>query len=174
MSVLNESKSDVAPNEAVSVDEKLDHCVCLLVECYEEILRQRSLLNECLDAGFLNLSKARSLLGCASLSILQVPSELDAAVTIDIKEQTALAENYFDYKLLEFDLKFSNAPKSATSNGPNQANPMPSWFGVLTPMSLKTSHKSFANSLYLIKSISELQNKLTSLKLVYKRLLSEK
>ena len=172
MSVVNDNKNQIASTELVSIDEKLDHCACLLVECYEEILRQRSLLNECLDAGFLNLSKARSLLGCASLSILQVPSELDAAVTIDIKEQTALAENYFDYKLLQFDLKL-NDPKSA-NNEPNQTIPLPSWFGVLTPMSLKTSQKSFSNSLYLIKSISELQNKLTSLQLVYKRLLSEK
>ena len=45
----------------------LDDLVVLYIECYQEILHNHQLLNNSLDDGHLNLSKARSLIGCNNL-----------------------------------------------------------------------------------------------------------
>jgi hypothetical protein len=162
--------SEVKP----SIDDKLDTCAIMLVECYEELL-----LKECLDIGYLNLSKARSLLGCASLSILQVPKEdLIANVKVIVNEKTNKAEDYFEYNDTEFNLIDMKSLNENTNETKAEAptilsTPLPNWFGVLTPLSLKTSQKSFSNSLQIIKRICELQAKLVALRTTYKQLLGQ-
>lgn len=153
-----------------AANEKLDMLSLMMLECYDEILIKRNLLNTCLDDAFLNLSKARSLIGCSNLSILQVPVELEPNVTVNENEREYETDPDSDIKCkyLNYELAIQTKQKTATSSDMEQAIPnLPSWFGVLTPLSLKTSHKSFAQSLYIIKSICELQSKLANLQVVY-------
>ncbi|CAF0754261.1 unnamed protein product [Brachionus calyciflorus] len=154
------------------INEKLDKCICLFVECYQTVLTQRELLNKTLDDGYLNMSKARSIIGCSSLSILQIPSELEAKVTVDIKTDTSLVKTddpsvKFEYPETNFDLIIDNNHEKKE----NSSISMPNWFGVLTPLSLKTSQKSFCRSLNLITSLCESQEKLKNLEQIYKALL---
>ncbi len=158
--------------EVVTIDDKLDTCASLLVETYDELIIHHQLLKEQLDSGFINLSKARSILGCTHLSILQVPNDLAANVTVDLLESKVSADEQFEYGSLKYELNLSrnNTDKIAQVSD----IPMPSWFGVLTPLSLKSSQKSFASSLPLIMTLCELQTKLQTLQRTYKDLLAEK
>lgn len=185
------------------LNEKLDKCACLMVECYDEILQKRELLNKCLSDGYLNLSKARAIIGCTNLSMLQVPAELEPVVTVDVSEQREFHKTDLEAVNLQFETdKFalsiaerskpnvdkknsdesddeqdqSNKKQAETkrSSANNNVIPCPNWFGVLTPLSLKTSQKSFSRSLFLIVSLCELQCRLHSLKQTYDDLLKSK
>jgi hypothetical protein len=162
-------------NVSLSINEKLDRCAIELIECYEDILKQHDLLNKCLDMGYLNLSKARSIVGCTNLSTMQIPAEIEASVTVDIIEEKLFFQNCIEYKNLEFNLKINDnkKDKNTESNLKNEIIALPNWFGVLTPLSLKSSQKSFCNSYAIIKSLCESQIKLKNLQIVYKRLLAE-
>lgn len=152
------------------VNESLDSIALMIVDCYDEILKERTLLNSCLDDAYLNLSKARSLIGCASLSILQVPSEIEPNVTIDEKETEEQIDENLNYKQMNYDLVIKNKQKLKSTEDETTTQvvgQLPTWFGVLTPLSLKTSHKSFSQSLYTIKTICELQSKLNGLQILY-------
>ncbi|RNA41307.1 coiled-coil domain-containing protein [Brachionus plicatilis] len=153
------------------INQKLDKCACLYIESYQSLLTLRELLNKALDDGYLNLSKARSIVGCTSLSILQIPSELEAKVSIETNEKIDIVKTDdpsvdLEVPSIQFNLSVSNSDSKEI--------PLPSWFGVLTPLSLKTSQKSFCRSLNLATSICECQTRLNELGKVYQDLLSEK
>lgn len=153
-----------------SINEKLDTLTLEILDCYDQILNKRSLLNSNLDDAYLNLSKARSLIGCASLSIMQVPSELEPNVTVNELETDAICpgNNEIKYKEITYDLVVQSKQKTSDHTDNKQPIPsLPTWFGVLTPLSLKASQKMFSQSLYTIKSICELQTKLNSLQKSY-------
>ncbi len=155
-----------------TINDKLDACASLLVETYSELITHHELLKEKLDNGFINLSKARSILGCSSLSILQVPNDLSANVTVDLLQSRISTNEEFEYTNLQYKL---NLVKNNNDKIDNVSEiPMPNWFGVLTPLSLKSSQKSFASSLPIIVSLCELQAKLQNLQKTYKDLLAEK
>ena len=164
----------------VNINEQLDTCAEMLVNTYDEILKQRQLLNEQLDSGYINLSKARSILGCTNLSMMQIPSELEPNVTVNILENNDFSENGIEYKNVDFNLQITDHKKTDKDQAIDTEKkqpvniPLPSWFGVLTPMSLKRSQKSFANSLHLVQSICELQTRLQNLQATYKQLLLAK
>ena len=152
------------------VNEKLDTIALEIIDCYDQILKRRSILDSSLDDAYLNLSKARSLIGCASLSIMQVPSEIEPNVTVNERESDAICtgDSQIKYKEISYDLMVKSKQKTNDDTENKQPFPsMPTWFGVLTPLSLKTSQKMFSQSLYTIKSICELQTKLTSLQTLY-------
>ena len=190
-----------------SVCERLDRVVSESIDTYQKLIEQRSLLNKTLDDGYLNLSKARSIMGCANVSILQVPAEMDARVNVDVapSQVEAKCEEMeglsIQFESLNFNLGYvqpvetvvaketdaddfdvvdkseiddEEEPKKKTPPAPVDPTKLPTWFGVLTPLSLKQSHKSFSSSLSLITSISELQTRLVSLEELYKQLLKEK
>ena len=159
----------------ISLNEKLDRCAELLVATYGDILKQRDRLNEQLDSGFINMSKARSILGCSSLSAMQIPAELEPNVTVRVLEQEAAdGADGIKYKDLTFQLSVA-APKRNDEQQQEAASaPLPSWFGALPPMSLKNSHKAFSSSIHTIASICELQARLHSLQLTYKQLVASK
>jgi hypothetical protein len=197
-------------SDSSSLMEKLDKCACLYVECYEQLLAERVMLDNCLDDAYLHLSKARSVMGCATLSITQVPSEIEPSVRVNLTEQnhvSLLDEERLMFKSNKFDLVIEgnvketetiardkdddeeqNEESSISSNlsnlslsGTSHLSPsskvapsLPTWFGVLTPLNLKTSHKSFSRSLYHVAYICELQSKLDSLKSTYQELLKQK
>lgn len=135
------------------INERLDEYASAYIECYEKLLSERALLAKCLDDGYLNLSKARSIIGCSSLSIMQVPAELDASIGVEEETVESDTVEHSEYKLVR--------------RNDHQQQKLPPWFGVLTPLSLKSSHQSFSRSLHLITSICELQSKLNSLRLAY-------
>ena len=135
------------------INEQLDTLAISFVECYQDILFNRDLLNNCLDDAYLNLSKARSLIGCNSLSLLQIPSEIEASLYVDDSTET--------FKL------------SSSTNG-DEIKKKCSWFGVLTPLSLKTSQKSFFKSVDVILNLCNLHSKLKSIEIEYKKLLEKK
>ena len=141
-------------SELESLNERLDKQACEMLECYEELLTERSLLEKCLDDGYLNMSKARSIVGCASLSRLQIPEEDlgESRFKVNIKDED------------QFELVVDQ----------NQPLHPPKWAGSFPSMSLKASQKAFARSLPLLVSIAHLQAKLTSMELAYKGLLKEK
>ena len=168
-----------------SLLETLDKCAAMYIECYRQLLSERSLLEKCLDDGFLNLSKARSIMGCASLSIMQVPNELECSVRVEVKQEelrSKVDESGAEFKIQLDKFQLVNSANeenrdeksSEESNAPKPAASSPLWFGALTPQSLKASHKSFARSLHLIASICELQNKLETLAKKYRDLLKQK
>ena len=191
-----------------SVRERLDKCCTMYVETYQSLLEQRSLLNKTLDDGYLNLSKARSIMGCTSLSILQVPVEMDARVNVDVApsqiEEQCDDVDGLSVKLdsLHFHLGYVKQPvvetvvakeadvddfdvvdKSELADEEEEEKPkktpvdpskLPTWFGLLTPLSLKQSHKAFSASLSLVTSVSELQTRLIGLEELYKQLIKEK
>ena len=166
--------------EQSTLKEKLDTCAILCVETYNELLAQRTRLNEQLDNGFINMSKARSIMGCASLSSMQLPSEITPSVLVDVVESKQ-NEIDFEYNQTNFNLKIANIKKSnetveetAEKKMTVSNIPLPSWFGFLTPMSLKSSQKSFCSSFETIKYISELQAKLQDLQNLYTDLLKQK
>ena len=179
-SEIAEIAKEIDSAENLSLLEKLDKCACQFVECYQQLLTERLLLNSCLDEGYLHLSKARSMMGCASLSITQVPNELESKVRVALNEQENEIDTDLEHKSKKFELVFvnDNAEKIIDEAGEaaksNKMPPLPSWFGVLTPQNLKTSHKSFARSLYIATSICELQSRLESLKLTYQELMKQK
>lgn len=160
-----ESKSDVS----AELNEQLDTCACQIIESYEELLTQRALLDKCLDQGYLNMSKARSLLGVASLSRLQIPSELEARVRIRVSENE-VEKIATDFDGVDFEFK-TDKYELVKANEGGESEKMPTWFGVLTPLSLKTSHKSFCRALYLIVSIGQQQTRLKSLEKRYEELM---
>ena len=198
--------------------DKLYILSLVYMSCYEELLANRTLLDKCLDDAYLNMSKARSLVGCSNLSILQIPvDELTAKYDINvsknqISEPIEIGNNKGanDHRLeidtLDFNLSVRHEPpvkeKEENDKKGNQdddndddfekvktsdvedneegeetncernkkdasklnklydLNKMPSWFGVLTPLSLKTSHKAFCRSLNIITAICEQQTRL--------------
>jgi hypothetical protein len=159
-------------------NEKLDTIALMLIDCYNEIIEQRELLNTSLDDAYLNLSRARSLVGCSSLSIMQVPFELEPNVTVNSNTTQSCCldslQQDIKYNETKFDLIIQT--KQKTSDNSNVSKPMPAmptWFGVLTPFCLKTSHKSFSESLYIIKTLCELQTKLFNLQTLYSDLKKE-
>lgn len=202
-----------------SVCERLDRVVAESIETYQSLLEKRSLLNKTLDDGYLNLSKARSIMGCANVSMLQVPAEMDARVNVQVapSQIEAQCDDVVDEELsvkfesLNFNLGYVQPPAPVETVGakettdavdedfdvvdkselgdveeeeedkskktpppPVDPTKLPTWFGVLTPLSLKQSHKAFSSSLSLITAISELQTRLLSLEQLYKQLLKEK
>lgn len=158
----------------ISLNEKLDQCAELLVSTYNEILIVRDSLSEQLDNGFINMSKARSLLGCSGLSAMQIPAELESKITVEVVEHNQRTVSGFEYKDLEFNLDINNYNKNSEEQMEAKYAPLPSWFGALPPMSLKNSHMSFSSSIHTIKSLCELQTKLHYLQIAYKQLLAEK
>jgi hypothetical protein len=168
MDALEKGKSDLG-----QVLENLDKCSCLFVEYYEEILNQRKLLDSVMNDAYLNLSKARSILGCSNLSILQVPNQdLSAKLKIEIKQSNDDDEDLIE-KLDGLSIDLIHSEKTSQEEN-NKTTKLPDWFGVLTPMSLKLSHKAFHRSLYLVKSICELQMKIQNLEKIYFDLIKQK
>lgn len=153
------------------INQKLDKCVCMYIESYQSLLTLRELFNKALDDGYLNLSKARSIIGCSNLSVLQIPSELEPKISIETSEKIDIIKT--DDPNVDFELKNIQFNLSATGSDSKEAR-LPNWFGVLTPLSLKTSQKSFSRSLNLASCIAECQIRLNSLGNFYQDLLSEK
>jgi hypothetical protein len=133
------------------VNEQLDILAISFVECYQDILFNRELLNNSLDDAYLNLSKARSLIGCNNLSLLQIPNEIESSLFIDDSHDT--------FKLFTHDIDLK---KNC------------SWFGLFTPLSLKNSQKSFFKSVEIIINLCNLNSKLKSIENEYKKLLEKK
>ena len=158
---------DEDSNSNEIVKEKLDKCAILLIECYEKILSQRKQLDANLNDGYLNLSKARSQVGCVNLSAMQIPLEtLEATLTIDTTDQKIIdktdQDDDFEYETLNYNVLI-NGNKAIT----DQIGQLPKWFGALPSLSLKQSHKSFTKSIEILTSIAELQTNLKSLNKVY-------
>ena len=143
-----DSSQEKGEEEASLVEERLDEHACRMIECYAALLAERDKLNARLDAAHLNMSKARSLLGCTRLSVLQVPGEeLEPRVTVNTSDR---------FELNVLDASF------------------PNWFGLLVPMSLRDSHKAFAASLHHVVAIGALQTRLAQLQSAYATLLAQK
>lgn len=177
--------------ELDELNERLDTCACLFIESYQDLLEHRTMLDKCLDGAYLNLSKARSIIGCTSLSILQVPVELAPIVTVETSTRKLTTKtddpNFdFEYSTTNFDLIVKRGLKQTNKNEDyndidklevkqdSNLIPFPNWFGAFAPLSLKTSQKSFARSLYLITSICQLQAKITYLQTDYKKMMLQK
>jgi hypothetical protein len=124
------------------INEQLDKLTLLMIECYDDILTHHTLLEQCLNEAHLNLSKARSLIGCTNLSLLQIPADLNALVKID--------DN--------FEILQANDTQ------------VPKWFGALPPLSLKNSHLSFKRTFNLISKLCQLQIKLKQLQCEFNEL----
>jgi hypothetical protein len=166
---LNEDsiKTNIKTQTLEQVLNNLEKCSCLFIDYYQQILEERKFLDSTLDDAYLNLSKARSIIGCSNLSILQVPSEdLTANVKIEINQ----SDQNEDLDLID---KFNNLSIDLIGCS-SSANKLPNWFGVFTPLSLKQSQTSFNRSLNLIKSICELQIKIQNLQFIYSDLLKRK
>ena len=158
-------------------NEQLDACALSMLDCYEEILTQRSLLEKSLDDAYLNMSKARSILGCAQLSALQLPAELKPSVTVSLTKKHAATEAANAELQLKDELKFALDVEQPRGNSPTDAQTpptCPSWFGALAPLSLRNSQRLFYKSLCVANSIAELQTRLSALQFTYKQAFIEK
>ncbi len=145
----------------------LDKLAISYIECYQEILFNRQLLNDCLDDAYLNLSKARSLIGCNRLSLLQIPNEFDANLFVSHETDGHMVNEKLSYD------KFSLVSTDDNEDVVVQTK-LPNWFGVFTPLNLKTSQKSFFKSVNIILNVCELQSKLNAIEIEYKNLLEKK
>ena len=99
----------------------------MLIDCYSnEIIEQRKLLNTSLDDAYLNLSRARSLVGCTSLPIMQVPFELEANVTVSSKtSQSSCSDSQQDIKYNETKFDLIIQTKQKTPDNSNVSKPIP-------------------------------------------------
>ena len=177
----------IEEKNVTGLDEKLDLVVTLLVKCYEQLLGERKLLEETLNDGYLNLSKARSQLGCANLSIMQVPAEdhnLKPFVTVEVKnemktvrsdEEKNININFsatvFDLVYHKDEIKSIDAEKKESTE---KSAPQIKWFAAFPSLSLRQSQKGFSKSIVIAKNIAELQAKLNVLYDLYKSLNSQK
>ncbi len=169
-----------------SKNEKLDLVVTLLVESYEKLLSERKLLDECLNDGYLNLSKARSQLGCANLSLMQIPAEdhnLKPFVTIEVTNtKKAVTSNEtkdvnIEFSSMTYDLMYdqdeSNSKGTEKKEAKDNLAPQIKWFSAFPPLSLRQCQKSFSKSIVIIKNICDLQAKLKVLNDLYNSLTNE-
>jgi hypothetical protein len=166
------------------LDEKLDLVVTLLVKCYEQLLGERKLLEESLNDGYLNLSKARSQLGCANLSIMQVPAEdhnLKPFVTVEVKNEMKTVRSddekniNINFSATVYDLVYhKDEIKSIDAQSTEQSAPQIKWFAAFPSLSLRQSQKGFSKSIVIAKNIAELQTRLNVLYDLYKSLNSQK
>jgi hypothetical protein len=168
-------------DKSVLLDERLDCCVTSFIETYDQLLDYKMKLNKNLDVAYLNMSKARSLIGCSRVSILQVPNEMEPKVKVieekddcneDINRYKLLIEKSLNKKVLEETNESASSPEEDDLK--STIVPFPDWFGVFPPQNLRTSHSSFAESLNTIIHICNLQQKLKYLENVYKTLLEER
>jgi hypothetical protein len=155
-----------AVEESSAICEALDEHTVEYIECYGQLLFYHDLLDQCLNEGFLNMSKARSLIGCVNLSMLQIPSELSADVHVAVKYKTNERDPSFGYASFEM-------LDNEEENG-DTSKKFPKWFGVLAPLSLKTSHKSFCKSIDIIGKLCEQQSRLKSIEKVLEHLTAKK
>lgn len=139
------------------LNEKLDTYAVEMIECYQDLLAERVLLEKFLKDGFLNMSKARSIMGCASLSRLQIPEN---TMTAQVRVNEYADESKDDVKANRFDLIRETG--------------MPMWIGPFSPLSLKNSQKDFSRTLDIIVSLAEKQNRLRGLIDAYNRVSKEK
>ena len=168
-------------NDEWTIDEQIDKCVELMVDCYTKLLDEHNSLNDCLNEAFLKMSKARSLIGCNNLSMLQVPTEsLQPLVAVDLCQSTRTCQIdeqvSFQHEHTQFELKKLNHENDELiSTCQFDLNiPMPKWFGVLAPTSLRESQKSFVKSFQAISTLCELQTQYKHLENLYKNLLAKK
>lgn len=173
MSNENEIKSSVQDNETNldSVLEDLDRYTCLYIDCYQELLLKHKQLEDCLNDGFLNLSKARSIIGCTNLSLLQIPVELESSVLI--KSDFNYYDENVELNYEKFDL-IVNGNSEINEDLNKVKTKLPHWFGVLTPLSLKQSHSAFYKSFHTIVLLCQLQSKLKSIEKQVKFLVEKK
>jgi D-tyrosyl-tRNA(Tyr) deacylase len=163
-----------------SIDEQLDKCVELMIDCYTKLLEKHDSLNDCLNQAFLKMSKARSLMGCHNVSMLQIPTEtLKPLVAVDLHQSTRTCEINklvsLNHDHTQFELKkFTNENDELVTSDFDLNIPMPKWFGVLTPTSLRESQKSFVKSFLSISALCELQTQYKHLEILYKNLLAKK
>ena len=141
------------------LNQKLDICASEIIECYQEILSERVILEKFLTDGFLNMSKARSIMGCSSLSQLQIPqNEMETQIRVN-----EYYEEKNNVKTVRFDMENTN--KNSTT---------PKWIAPFSPLSLKNSQKDFTRSLNIIVSVAEKQIRLEALRNTYRDLLKNK
>lgn len=150
--------SSVDSLDVEKLNEKLDTYAIEMIECYQDLLAERVLLEKFLKDGFLNMSKARSIVGCASLSRLQIPEN---TMTAQVRVNEYADESSND------DVK-SNRFELIRETG------MPMWIGPFSPLSLKNSQKDFSRTLDIIVSLAEKQNRLQGLIDAYNRASKEK
>ena len=173
---------DKIPNEDI-LNEKLDLAVTLLVGTYEQLLSERKSLDECLNDGYLNLSKSRSQLGCANLSIMQIPAEdhnLKPFVTVEVNNKSNTVKSNeiknvnIDFASLAYDLVYNKDDVKSTDTEKKESTellaPQIKWFAAFPSLSLRQCQKSFSKSIVIIKNICELQAKLKVLYDLYNSL----
>lgn len=150
--------------EVSRINERLDKYASEMLACYEELLDERALLEKSLDDGYVNMSKARSIIGCASLSRLQIPLDEDGLGMARFKVRQ-FEDVDDDDGLIRFELDNSD-----------QVTPLhpPKWIGPLPPLSLKMSQKAFARALTIAVTIADLQSRLRHINDAYKSLLRDK
>lgn len=145
-----------------SLNKKLDTYASKMIECYQEILFERKLLENYMQDGYLHMSKARSLMGTANLSQLQIPQDkMEAEIRVEYDQ-----EDLDDHvKTFQFSL-VDNVKKSTNS--------VPKWLGAFAPTSLNQSRTAFSRVINLVLSIAEKQNQFLELESAYKTLWKEK
>lgn len=158
--ISNDNNSSPAVVCQDKLNEKLDRYASQMLDCYQEILVQRDILEGFMKDGYLNMSKARSIMGCANLSQLQIPGE---ELKADVRVVHHLDDFFDDVKSCQFELISS---KSTTS--------IPKWIAPFPSQSLNRSQKAFSNSLNVALLIAEKQSLLAALQKEYRTLLDEK
>ncbi|XP_046993278.1 coiled-coil domain-containing protein 115 isoform X1 [Schistocerca americana] len=162
--------------------KKLDLLCIEELEIMEEYIRCKVELEKLMKAGFLNIAKARYIMGKTSVSSLQLPSE-------DASDVTALCKVVLDKKSSAEDREFqlmldfkdqgkqvddvTPAPRKRNITDENKlmeekpdskfktqdSDPL-RWFGVLVPQNLRQAQTNFQSALPLVIECANLQLKL--------------
>lgn len=135
--------------------EKIDKLTVDYLEEFGHLLACKQLLDDTVKQGYFNLSRARVIMGVNNLSRLQY-SEKDpmiASTKISITASPFNIEKEIDKEHCHDALR---------------------WFGLLTPMPLKQSQKSFQQSIDLILEACRRQENIVQLKSQIEQLLKEK
>lgn len=180
--------------------KKLDLLCIEELEVMEEYIRCKVEMEKLMKVGFLNIAKARYIMGKTSVSSLQLPTEDAPDITALYK--VTLVDNLSaedrEFQLLS-NLKQGNAqvdsvthstrkrkgsdedktPDKALEEKPDSKFRTPDsdplrWFGVLVPQNLRQAQTSFQSALPLIVECANLQLKLFNVSNKYKDLLMRK
>lgn len=143
-----------------NLNKKLDTYASKMIECYQAILFERKLLENYMQDGYLHMSKARSLMGTANLSQLQIPQDkMEAEIRVEYDQED------FDDHVKTFQFNLVDMKRSDS---------VPKWLGAFAPNSLNQSRNAFSRVINLVLSIAEKQNQFLELETAYKTLWKEK
>ncbi|ESO95768.1 hypothetical protein LOTGIDRAFT_116702 [Lottia gigantea] len=167
---------------------QLDQLLMDYFKNLKQLYAERSILDQYMKDGFLNLSRARYNMGVKAVGTSQFSDSMVALTKVDVNDKEQKSSEMFQVhslraqttKKLENSLRNRkqgpeniDGVESGKSEDPVPVDPI-KWFGVLVPQNLRKSQQGFKDAVTISVSIANLQQTLSSLQLEYRQLLKTK